>query len=443
VRRLISYIDVKNFSRIKKIHFFINVFIGITVVLFFHFVENTDWGEANINKAFDFIIKKEAEKSAKSMENLTAQRNIGISDKIVFAEIDHETYKKWGRPNLIPRDKLAEIIKIAYEGGAKIISLDILLEDNDCCHPQSEGELRKILQDMTDKNSATKVIFPVRVSYDGKIRTNTFQALIEKNPNFYAASAYISATAADMVVRYWVPFEIVQDDRNTILWNVSFLAAMLDKGKEAEIKDFEQTIKKDGFRNDHHFQISNDKFITITPDKDDIYRNRIRFLLVPQNTLSNHPGGNLFDNVYQLDHIKHANVKDKIVIIGNSSPDAGDIHSTPVGNMAGMFIIGNAINTLSFGLQPSRPPLWLNIMIDIVIVIMAAFIFLYFNSFRAKILSYVVIIPIVGFVSWLIFLYIGVLLNCIFALMGIVNHPMADHIAEYLNNKGANANEKS
>ncbi len=197
------------------------------------------------------------------------------------------------------------------------------------------------------------------------------------------------------------------------------------------------------FHKAYHFQLDHDKVITLSPDKDDMYHNRIRFLLIPRDTIPNHPAGNLFDNVFKVDEIKHANVRDKIVIIGNSSPDFDDIHSTPVGNMAGMFIIGNALNTISLGLQPSRPPLWLNIIIDIVIVIMAAFIFLYFNSFRAKILSYVVIIPIVGLVSWFIFLYMGVLLNCIFALMGIINHPTFEHIEKYLDNKGASADEKT
>jgi len=444
MKKILYYIDVRRFSKHQKIHFCLNVSIGIAIVIFFHCVEQTDWGEANINKVFDFIIAREAEKSAKSMESLTAQRNVDISDRIIFAEIDHETYKKWGSPFITPREKLAEIVKIAYEGGAKIIAFDILLEDKDCCHPKSDNELRMIFQDMTEKNSATKVIFPVRVSYDGKIMGNLCQDLIAKNPNFYASTTNISASATDRVVRYWVPFETVQNDSgNAILWNMSFLIAMLDKGKEKEIKEFEKIMKENMFHKVHHFKLDHNKVITLSPDRNEIYRNRIRFLLVPQNTLTNYSGGNLFDKVYHVDEIKHAIVKDKIVIIGNSSPDAGDIHPTPIGNLAGIFIIGNAVNTLSLGLQPSRSPLWLNIMIDVVIVILAAFIFLYFNSFRAKILSYVVIIPIVGFVSWFIFLYVGVLLNCIFALMGIINHPMFDNIAEYFKNKGANADEKS
>jgi CHASE2 domain-containing sensor protein len=444
VKRFFSYIDVRRFPRRRKIHFFINVSVGIVIAVFFHFLEHTDWGEATINKAFDFIIAKEAEKSAEAMESLTAQRNIGISDRIVFAEIDHETYKKWGKPLITPRDKLAEIIKIASEGGAKIIALDILLEDKDCCHPESDCELRKVLQDMTDKKAAAKVIFPVRIGYDGKARKNIFQDLIDNNPNFYAATASIAAAATDRVVRYWVPFATVKNGSDdTILWNMPFLIAMLAEGKEREIKEFGNIIKAGRFHKAHHFTLDHNRDITISPERDEIYRNRIRFLLVPQNTLPGHPGGNLFDTVYQIDEIRHATVRDKIVIIGNSSPDAGDMHPTPVGNMAGIFIIGNAINTISLGLQPSHSPLLLNIAIEAVIVIMAAFLFLYFPSLLAQILGSAVLILCLGVVSYYFFLYTGIFLNFIFAVIGMSFHRTIANIEEITKKKGGRVHEHS
>ena len=444
MNRFFSYIDVKRFPRGRKIHFFINVSIGIIIAVFFHFLEQTDWGEATINKAFDFIIVKEAEKSAEAMESLTAQRNIAIPDRIVFAEIDHETYKKWGSPLITPRDKLAEIIKIASEGGAQIIALDILLEDKDCCYPESDRQLRKVLQDMTNTKATVKIIFPVRIGYDGKMRKNLFRDLIDNNPNFYAATANVSAAATDRVVRYWVPFETVKTSSdNSILWNMPFLIAMLSDGKEREIKEFEKTIKSDRFHKARHFTLDHNRGITISPERDEMYRNRIRFLLIPQNTLPDHPGGNLFDTVYRGDEIRHAPVRDKIVIIGNSSPDAGDMHPTPVGNMAGIFIIGNAINTILRGLQPSHTPLWLNIVIEAMIIIMAAFLFLYFPSFLAHIMGSVILILTLGVVSYYFFLYTGIFLNFIFAVIGMSFHKTIATIEEITKKKGRHVNEHS
>lgn len=423
----------KNYDKSWGRHFIINVFIGIAIALILFSVEHTDWGEASINKFFDLGIKMEAAKSTKVMESLNDRRNIRISDKIVFAEIDHETYNKWGRPLLAPRAKLAEVIKIASEGGAKIIALDILLENKDCCHPQDDLVLRKTLQDMTDKNSATKVIFPVSIGCDGKNRNNIYQNLIDRNPNFYIASAQISASVTDRVIRYWVPFETVKNDNgNNIIWHMSFLAAMLDKGKEVEIREFENTIKSDKFHKDHRIVMDRDRFITISPDRDEIYRNRIRFFLIPKNTLSSHPDGNLFENVYNFDEIKNASLKDKIVIIGNSSPDTGDIHPTPVGDMAGIFIIGNAVNTISLGIQPSPSPLWLSVIIDVTMIIIAAFLFLNkLRSLKAQLISYLVIIPL-AIASWYVFIKTGMFMNFVFALLGINIHSTISYIEDEL-----------
>ena len=437
-----SFINVwKKFYNSEAFHLLINVFIGIAIAVFMFGVEHTDWGEANINKAFDFGIKVEASKSTKAMESLKAQRNIHISDRIVFAEIDHETYKKWGSPLLTPRVKLAEIVKIAHEGGAKIIALDVLLENKDCCHPQDDLILRKTLQDITDKKSTTKVIFPVSIDYDGKKRKNIFQDLIDQNPNFYIASAQISASVTDRIIRYWVPFETIKNDNGgNIIWNISFLVAMLDKGKEREIRKFEKTIISGKFHKDHRIELDHDRFITISPDRDEIYRNRIRFFLIPKNTLSNYPGGNLFENAYNIDEIKHVSLKDKIVIIGNSSPDAGDIHHTPVGDMAGIFIIGNAVNTISLGIQPSPSPLWLSIIIDIAFIFMAAFLFLNkLKSFKAQIISYLAIF-IFMIVSWYVFIKTGIVLNFVFAWIGINVHSTISYIEDDLKKRRTNEN---
>jgi hypothetical protein len=244
------------------------------------------------------------------------------------------------------------------------------------------------------------------------------------------------------VVRYWVPFETVKNGSdNTILWNMPFLITMLAEGKEREIKEFEKTIKAGSFHKAHHFTLDHNGGITISPERDEIYCNRIRFLLVPKNTLPGHPGGNLFDTVYQVDEIRHATVRDKIVIIGNSSPDAGDMHPTPVGTMAGIFVIGNAINTISRGLQPSHSPLWLNMVIEAIIVIMAAFLFLYFHSFLAQILGSAILILTLGFVSYYFFLYTGIFLNFIFAVIGMSFHRTIANIEEITEKKGGRLNE--
>src|SRR5208337_2014158 len=100
MRRFWTYIDFTAFPRRRKIHFFVNIFVGIVIAIFCHLLEHTDWGEATINKAFDFVVAREASNSAQSMEQLGERRQDRISDRLAidFVEIDRETYKKWGKP---------------------------------------------------------------------------------------------------------------------------------------------------------------------------------------------------------------------------------------------------------------------------------------------------------------------------------------------------------
>jgi CHASE2 domain-containing sensor protein len=442
VSSLLSFVDVRKFSRKKKIQFLINVSVGVVIAVFFHFLENTDWGESTINKAFDFVIRREAERSAATAANLTSQRNTRASDRIVFVEIDDGTYKKWGEPLLTPREKLADLVRMACDGGAKVIVLDVLLEDRDCCNPGSDAKLRSVLQEVTQKRLPVKVIFPVRIGHDGGFqKRNLCEDLVASNANFYFATANISATVTDRIIRYWVPFETARFGKSdSVLWNMSLLAPVLYEGKEGEMQKLASQIKNGAFHKTYHFKLHNSATVAISPDSEDIYRNRIRFLLIPKNALPYHPGGNLFDAAYGIDEAKHAAFKDKIVIIGNSSPDVGDIHPTPIGNLAGMFIVGNAINTILSGIQPSHPPLLVNLLIEAVIITMSGFLFLYFHSFLAQVLGSALLIVPLGVFGYWYFLYTGVFLNFIFAVVGMSFHRTVSNIEEIISRQGSAEN---
>ena len=437
MRFLLSYINITRFSRGQKIHFFINISIGIIITIFFHFLEHTDWGEDTINKAFDFVIRMEAEKSAESMENLSSQREARKSDQLVFVEIDYETYRKWGNPLITPRAKLAEVVKTAYEGGARLIVFDILFEHEDCRHPGSNDKLRNVLQDMTSRKAATKVIFPLRIGHKGDIQRNLYEDLIENNPHFYVATANISGTAMDRMIRYWVPFEYVGSAQNhKVLWNMSLLAAILSEEKEAELREFEKTMGAGNTGKSRRIELDQKRQIVITSDRDDIYRNRIRFFLLPKDTLSAHQGGSLFETLYKIDEVTKVTFKDKIVIIGNSSPDIGDTHPTPVGNLAGMFIIGNATNTILLGIQPLRSPTWLNILIEAVVIVMAAFLFIHLRSFLAYVIGSIILILTLGVFGYYYFLHTGVYLNFIFAVLGMSFHRTIASIENLFEKEG-------
>ena len=163
-----------------------------------------------------------------------------------------------------------------------------------------------------------------------------------------------------------------------------------------------------------------------------MYRNRIRFFLVPQNTLLDYPGGNLFELVNSVDEVPYVSFKDKIVIIGNANPDAGDMHLTPAGNMPGMYVIGNALNTILLGLQPPHAPLLLNMVIELLVIILAAYFLSGFPALIVYIIKTVALIAVLGIISYYWFLKTGVLFNFTFAIAGIGFYDLAVNVEKDL-----------
>ncbi len=135
---------LKKFSRDEKIHFCINIGIGIAVVVLLQFFKNTNFGEHAHNKAFDYIIAKEAAEAAAS-GNIVIQKTKRVAERVAFVDRG-KTYKKRGSPLITPRDELAKVIEVANKGKAKVIVLDILLEDKDCCHPEHETFDRDVVK---------------------------------------------------------------------------------------------------------------------------------------------------------------------------------------------------------------------------------------------------------------------------------------------------------
>jgi CHASE2 domain-containing sensor protein len=424
----------KNVFKNMRLLFTIYLFFGVIILFCCHLIENTDWGENGINKVFDYIIRNEAKNSASSAGNTTSIGNDKISDRIIFIDIDDDTYKDWGNPLITPRDKIALIIENAYKGGAKIIIPDILFEYEDFYHPGADNKLKEVFKDMTNRGVVTKVIFPVRSDSHGNIRQNFFHELIDMNANFYTASADISAPSSDGTSRYWVPYESMKrGDENKLIWNMAFLAAILAEGKEPELRKLETTLQTGKLPEDYIFKLDDGRKIVLSLDidgniKSDIFANRIRFLLIPEKTLTGYPAGNLFENVYKANESANAPFKDKIVIIGNSSPDSGDTYRTPIGRMAGMYIIGNAENTILQGIQPPRLSAFWSALLEVAVLIIMAYLFSYLThlsrskQLRGFIVSllFSVMLPILfGVLSYYIFLRCGVFLNFFFVSVTI------------------------
>ena len=425
IKRYLERLTLNRFTREEKVRFCINLGIGLAIAIVLQFFERTDLGETAINKAFDYVIAREAAESARSAASTTSIPETKIAKQILFIDLG-KVYQQRENPILTPRDEIARIIGIASKKKAKVIVLDILLEGEDCCHPEHDRQLRKVLQEMAAQKVPTRILFTVRIGSDGRMKRSLFDQLLANTPHFYPVTPFISATASDQVVRYWVPFESVKDHpKYPLLWNASLLAALAAEEKEKNLQIIQREIRDQEGSRPYFIRLGNQREIEISSEPEDLYRNRIRFLLIPPNTLNKYPGGNLFESVSDIDEVEFTDFNGKIVIIGNANPEAGDIHLTPVGYMPGMYILGNALNTILLGLQPLHPSVILNMVIDLVVIIVAAYVLSRFPPLLIRITKSVLLIAVLSVISYYFFLRTGVLLNFTFAVMAMGLHDTA------------------
>ena len=381
-----KFLNIKKYPYQNKdkdfVHFFIVIAIGLFLLLGTHFIQHTEWGETTMNWALDYFIKREAQNS------MTKNKE----ERILYIDINDDSYERWGKPLLIPRDKIASIIEFARTGGAKVVVLDILFDFKDCSNLRGDARLREVLENIQKSKDSLKIIFPTLVYPNGKVANNIFDDLITNNKgvNFHYGLPYVVKTKKDSVTRYWLAYEKTKTntEKQSIIWGIPLLAvALYEREGFKKIEGLQDDIL--GGRHFKKQLTFAHKNISIMSNIEDDYSYRIRFLQLPQNLGLNRIEAQyiykMLTNKQQKNLQKTFNFKDKIVIIGNSTSMSGDNHLTPVGEMAGLFIIGNAINTLINGLQMSPPSVLLSIRVEIFAISIFAWFFLYYSSLVAQV----------------------------------------------------------
>lgn len=451
LNQIIAYLDFRRFSREQQIHLLINCFVGIVIFVGSIIVEESTWGRKNVNLQFDAFIWQEAYQ----IEN---QHDVRVSPDVIFFDIDDATYQKWGRPSLTPRDKVAQLMEFAYQGGARVIVSDINFEEFDYTPAQSleagelalSGEqrdqrLRQVLTNIKHFGGDTKVILPAIFYADKTLRRNIFEDLIDDHVIFRAVPIS-EQDDYDAVTRYWLPFQecVNKKGEQATLWSSPLLAVLLAHGSEIdELKEKQETILQHCEEEHKPYLMTlkeSGKTINVFTEPGSQY-NRIRFLLLPENVLTSR--GTLYavnqrktssgPEVFTTTNPKFS-LKGKIVIIGNSSPDSHDTHMTPVGYMPGMYIQGNVINTLLQNNNISIIHPAFRLLAEGILIVLASYIFLYFHSFTAQLLLSCFLICLLP-VLYYLFLQTGVFFDLAFPLAGIGVHELFAKI-EHLLMKG-------
>jgi CHASE2 domain-containing sensor protein len=426
------YLNWRHWEKEEKLSFFTNFGIGLTLGIAFMFMTHLQIMESLFNSTIDKIIKKEtgalvtaSEACFKNPVPTRECQNVRskISNHIVFIDIDSDTYIRWGEPLLIPRDKIAFFLTLADRNKARMVYLDILF-DHPSNRPGEDAELRKCLGDLTKKKSEIKVIFPtIHSAGRNQIKKNIFDDLIDKNPNFYRGFPYSSFSKYDRTVRYLRYYDVVKgsDGNNLVLWGVPILTAALWTNDLSKLKALEPKILEDvqhQKRKKYHLPLSNGRRIEV--GNNELFSNRIRFSLLPPGTLSKE--GTLFGERMLPDEVEplQQELRDKIVIIGTSSPDKEGWYLTPVGEMPGIYIIGNALNVLLGDWQVRDAPLWVNLLVNLMVILFACYMFVHFSISAARTLSAIFASMVVIPTTYFFYIKYGIFINTVFLFLNLL-----------------------
>jgi CHASE2 domain-containing sensor protein len=436
--KIFNYLDWRQWEREKRIGFFINISVGIAVGGIFLYFSHLQRMEKLFNATIDRMIHKETAAFMNRWERCVIDASKGkecslvrnrFSDKIVFIDIDHDTYMKWGEPLIFQRSRIADFIRVAEKNDAKVVVFDILF-DYPSFAAHEDYELRSVLEEMTRRKSSLKIVFPVILrNTDRTIKKNIYEDIIDRNPNFQCGVPYLSLSKTDKVIRYIRYYDVADTGKGEkrVLWSVPLLAWALYKDTLQHLKNLEPAIINDVKLNRReHYGIERAGQRRIDVSNSELFSNRIRFSLLPPGTLDGE--GNLFTERILPDELDalQKELNNKIVIIGTSSKDKEGWYPTPIGEMAGFYIIGNAINMMVSNWQVRDTPLWVTFLLEFFLIVTASYLFVYFRAKTvrrgAAFLVIAVLVPVTYYFysTYGIFINVVVIfMNCIFPILAM------------------------
>ncbi|MCP4220277.1 MAG: CHASE2 domain-containing protein [bacterium] len=449
--RFLRGLDFRRFPRKKRIRFYINISLAVFVAAGMHLVEhNTQWGRTTLDTAYDTFIKKDAANTP--MDPDTGQ--------LVVVDLDHQ--RPPGPISYIsPRNKIAHIINTARQGKAKLVVLDIHMETADNTSANTNPATKTPSNDQLFRTAllgfpktadfTTQIIFARRFKTE-RIKTKTgtlkivakpirhyFAQEIEANANFHYAVPTMLGSPADAVVRYWKSH---QPGTKEVNWSLPVKTAALAHNAG---KRLDQTGKQLSGPAEGLLEIRDADGGTVFElplSNKDVIRQRIRFRILPADVLGAiHRGTALPAGA---DNLTPGQCTGKILLVGASHPDRGDSHYTPVGHMPGLYVQANAIDTVLNRRQYVPPALWLALLFDFFVILVAAYVFHHFTKWPYTVIAAVVMAWVLAFVTYnVVYRLFGVFLNAAFAVLASGVFDFLANIEEYLEERKSNGHKKA
>jgi CHASE2 domain-containing sensor protein len=439
----------------------LNVVWGILIAVSLHFVStHTGIGQQLLNETYDYLVRKDFQRSGWQEEP--------ISDTIRLIAFDREIYEKSFNKGLwTPRDLLGETILKAVRLGAKVVVVDISPHKPSPFYIENQFFLIHLREaaDLAEKTGAVILLpwVPAKPA-TGEYYTSQYEALLNEKKNviqFGAASVFYNAM--DLKVRHFRFYQRLtrcpncrgeiplnagkcpvceyphhagerktwdrekQRNRTRAILSLPVLAALCQWHEpEAGHRIREQTEALVN-RSDAVIPVPSDgsvPAIQLHPQhaSEECLPARYKFRIASKETVTRYGGRKGYNPLAKIlwtPEILPDTLREKTVIIGSVYDEpVGDVHSTALGRMPGLFLVANAVNLFLRGEQihENRP---LRIGLTALLILLSAFVFTRMPSVLAALSLTVLLLLFNTPVSIWLFTRYGLFLDFWIIIFGI------------------------
>jgi len=360
--------------------------------------------------------------------------------QFTYLDIDDASYRVWNEPYHTPRDKILRLVKIAAENRARLIVLDIDLSRAGT-NADNDQRLAEYLA-AYGRDEPQPPLILVRTFYNN---TSSDREWTDIRPSFLDEYEFSSAvqwaqplfrkTMWDGVVRQW---HLVKSGclkgQLVLLPAAQLVATTLLAGdystpanQYADLSSVRIDRCSDDPNTGQHvdFPASDGRNDSYAPETD--ISQRLIYTMPwdgPAPDLVTVSAHLITDSNHEISDDLIAN---RVVIVGASFAESGDIHRTPIGEMPGALIIANAIKSLSLYGQIRSPPAWAQWVLRLALIMLAAWVFSRFTSLTAICMAGAIIIGALVPISFYFFKY-GLWLDFAVPLFAMMIHRA---VAEY------------